>query len=99
MDDVKRFGGRREAVDDRPQPHMAKLPVVGGLEGTRMKLRTLHASLTTWEVDAGAWTLVGYNDGAHHLAPGAPGARATEVTESGRSWMTVGSGAAGAVPG
>ena len=30
---------------------LAKLPVVGGLDGARMKLRTQHASLTTWEVD------------------------------------------------
>ena len=31
---------------------LAKLPVVGGLDGARMKLRTQHASLTTWEVEA-----------------------------------------------
>ena len=47
---------------------LAKLPVVGGLEGARMQLRTLHASLTTWEVDPSGWRLLGYNDGAHHLA-------------------------------
>lgn len=70
---------------------LAKLPVVGGLDGTRMKLRTEHASLTTWEVDAGSWKLIGYNDGAHHLGAevvSGPGA----MTASGRSWMTLGSG-------
>jgi broad specificity phosphatase PhoE len=46
---------------------LAKLPVAGGLTGARMQLRTLHASLTTWEVDPGGWRLLGYNDGSHHL--------------------------------
>lgn len=68
---------------------LAKLPVAGGLEGARMQLRTQHASLTTWEVDAGGWRLLGYNDGAHHLATtrGDHG----PVSGSARSWMTVGS--------
>ena len=46
---------------------LAKMPVVGGLDGARLKLATHHASLTTWEVDQGRWRLLGYNDGAHHL--------------------------------
>ncbi len=54
---------------------LAKTPVVGGLEGARMKLRTLHASLTTWEVDGSAWRLLGYNDGVHRLGPRAVGGR------------------------
>ncbi len=41
---------------------LAKLPVAGGLEGARLQLRTEHASMTTWEVDAGRWRLLGYND-------------------------------------
>jgi probable phosphoglycerate mutase len=44
---------------------LAKLPVAGGLDGARMGLRTRHASMTTWEVDPGRWTLLGYNDFAH----------------------------------
>jgi probable phosphoglycerate mutase len=46
---------------------LAKTPVVGGLDGARLKLSTQHASLTTWEVDAGRWRLLAYNDAAHHL--------------------------------
>jgi len=75
---------------------LAKLPVVGGLEGARMLLRTLHASLTTWEVDAGAWKLLGYNDGAHHLGAGGIGGATAAASASGRSWMTLGTGAASA---
>ena len=71
---------------------LAKLPVVGGLTGARMKLRTQHASLTTWEVDAGQWKLVGYNDGAHHLGAGTVGGGTVPTTASGRSWMTLGTG-------
>lgn len=48
---------------------LAKLPVVGGREGVRLKLRTEHTSLTTWEVEEGQWRLIGYND-ASHLATG-----------------------------
>ncbi len=44
---------------------LAKVPVAGGRSGARLKLRTTHASLTTWEVDAGRWRLLGYNDAAH----------------------------------
>ena len=73
---------------------LAKLPVVGGLDGARMLLRTLHASLTTWEVDAGAWKLLGYNDGAHHLGAGGIGGATAAASDSGRSWMTLGTGAA-----
>ena len=47
---------------------LAKMPVVGGLDGARLQLRTRHASLTTWEVDGDRWRLLGYND-ATHLAP------------------------------
>ena len=71
---------------------LAKLPVVGGLDGARMKLRTLHASLTTWEVDAGAWKLIGFNDGAHHLGAEGIGGGTATPTRSGRSWMTLGTG-------
>jgi probable phosphoglycerate mutase len=71
---------------------LAKLPVVGGLTGARMKLRTQHASLTTWEVDTGEWKLAGYNDGAHHLAADAVGGGTVTTSESGRSWMTLGTG-------
>jgi probable phosphoglycerate mutase len=73
---------------------LAKLPVVGGLTGARMKLRTQHASLTTWEVDAGQWKLVGYNDGAHHLGTEGVGGGTVTTSASGRSWMTLGIGAA-----
>lgn len=41
---------------------LAKLPVAGGLDGARLRLRTEHASLTTWEVSDGRWLLLGYND-------------------------------------
>jgi probable phosphoglycerate mutase len=71
---------------------LAKLPVVRGREGARMKLRTQHASLTTWEVDDGDWKLIGYNDGAHHLGTEGVGGGTGPTTESGRSWMTVGTG-------
>jgi probable phosphoglycerate mutase len=47
------------------------LPVVGGLQGTRLQLRTQHASMTSWEIDDGRWRLLGYNDAAH-LLDGAP---------------------------
>jgi len=73
---------------------LAKLPVVGGNQGARMKLRTQHASLTTWEVDGTAWKLIGYNDGAHHLGTEGVGGDPEPSGGSGRSWMTVGSAAA-----
>jgi broad specificity phosphatase PhoE len=60
---------------------LAKLPVAGGLDGARLQLRTEHASLTTWEVDAEGWRLLGYNDGVHHLATGR-GEHAPAVTTS-----------------
>lgn len=41
---------------------LAKLPAAGGLDGARLQLRTHHASMTTWEVDAGTWRLLAYND-------------------------------------
>ncbi len=44
---------------------LAKVPVVGGLDGARLQLRTRHASMTTWEVDDGRWRLLGYNDASH----------------------------------
>jgi probable phosphoglycerate mutase len=44
---------------------LSKLPVDGGLAGARLKLRTEHGSLTTWEIDDGRWRLLGYNDVAH----------------------------------
>ena len=72
---------------------LAKLPVVDGLAGARMKLRTQHASLTTWEVDAGEWKLIGYNDGAHHLGTDAVGGGTEPAGASGRSWMSIGTGA------
>jgi probable phosphoglycerate mutase len=71
---------------------LAKTPVVNGLTGARMQLRTQHASLTTWEVDGGRWKLIGYNDGAHHLGTGGAGGGSEAVTSSGRSWMSVGTG-------
>jgi probable phosphoglycerate mutase len=46
---------------------LAKLPVAGGLEGARLQLRTQHASMTTWEIEAGHWRLLGYNDAAHEM--------------------------------
>jgi probable phosphoglycerate mutase len=69
---------------------LAKTPVVGGLDGARMQLRTQHASLTTWEVDAGSWKLIGYNDGAHHLGTEGVGGDIEGMTAAGRSWMGVG---------
>ncbi len=71
---------------------LAKTPVVGGLDGARMQLKTMHASLTTWEVDGGRWKLIGYNDGAHHLGSTGVGGSAEGLTASGRSWMGVGTG-------
>jgi probable phosphoglycerate mutase len=71
---------------------LAKTPVVDGLDGARMQLRTQHASLTTWEIDGAAWKLLGYNDGSHHLGTDGVGGGAEGVTVSGRSWMGVGSG-------
>jgi len=59
---------------------LSKLPVADGLRGARMKLRTEHASLTTWEVEGGEWKLTGYNDGAHHLGTGGAGAVAGPAT-------------------
>jgi probable phosphoglycerate mutase len=47
------------------------LPVAGGRQGTRLQLRTQHASMTSWEIDDGRWRLLGYNDAAH-LLDGAP---------------------------
>ncbi len=47
---------------------LAKLPVAGGLTGTRLQLRTEHASMSTWEVEEGRWRLLRYNDAAHHRA-------------------------------
>ena len=46
---------------------LAKMPVAGGDQGARLNLRTQHASMTTWEIDAGRWRLLGYNDAAHQL--------------------------------
>ncbi len=71
---------------------LAKTPVVDGLVGARMQLRTQHASLTTWEVDGSRWKLLGYNDGAHHLGTDGVGGGAEGVTGSGRGWMSVGTG-------
>jgi probable phosphoglycerate mutase len=76
---------------------LAKLPVAGGVEGARMKLRTQHASLTTWEVDAGEWKLIGYNDGAHHLGTQGVGGGTVTNSVSGKSWMTLGTGAGAGV--
>ncbi len=75
---------------------LAKLPVVRGTEGARMKLRTQHASLTAWEVDGPSWTLIGYNDGAHHLGTEGAGGDGGPSGGSGRSWMTPGTGPPGA---
>jgi len=71
---------------------LAKTPVVGGLTGARMQLRTQHASLTTWEVDGGRWKLLGYNDGAHHLGTEGVGGGVAGLTASGRSWLVLGTG-------
>jgi probable phosphoglycerate mutase len=43
---------------------LSKLPVVGGLTGARLQLRTPHASMTTWEIADGRWRVLGYNDTA-----------------------------------
>ena len=75
---------------------LAKLPVAGGDAGARLQLRTEHASLTTWEVDGSAWKLIGYNDGAHHLGTGGVGGGTEASDGSARSWMTLGTPAAGA---
>ncbi|MGD0880687.1 MAG: histidine phosphatase family protein [Acidimicrobiales bacterium] len=71
---------------------LAKTPVVDGLAGARMQLRTQHASLTTWEVDGGRWKLIGYNDGAHHLGSEGIGGDTRSPTTSGRAWMGIGAG-------
>jgi hypothetical protein len=47
---------------------LTKVPVSGGRDGARLKLRTKHASLTTWEIDSGEWRLLGFNDAAHQAA-------------------------------
>lgn len=60
---------------------LAKMPVDGGLDGARLQLRTAHTSLTTWEVAAGRWRLLSYND-AGHLADPARGSRARDVRPS-----------------
>ena len=74
---------------------LAKTPVVDGLDGARMQLRTQHASLTTWEIDAGKWKLIGYNDGAHHLGtvPAVDGGgESAGAAVAGRFWMGAGTG-------
>ena len=48
---------------------LSKLPVAGGRDGARLRLRTEHASLTTWEVSDGRWLLLGYNDVSPLPAP------------------------------
>jgi len=53
---------------------LALLPLAGGRQGTRLQLRTQHASLTSWEIDDGRWRLLGYNDSAH-LLDGEPSRR------------------------
>ncbi len=47
---------------------LTKVPVSGGRDGARLKLRTKHASMTTWEIDSGEWRLLGFNDAAHQVA-------------------------------
>jgi probable phosphoglycerate mutase len=47
---------------------LTKVPVSRGREGARLKLRTKHASMTSWEVGAGEWRLLGFNDAAHLAA-------------------------------
>jgi 2,3-bisphosphoglycerate-dependent phosphoglycerate mutase len=51
---------------------LAMTPVAGGRTGARLRLRTQHASMTSWEVTDRHWTLLGYNDAAHllELRPG-----------------------------
>ncbi len=71
---------------------LAKLPVAGGLDGARLKLRTEHASLTTWEVDAGAVAaarLQRRRPPSGDLVRGGHGPVAT--TGAADSWRTVGS--------
>jgi probable phosphoglycerate mutase len=51
---------------------LGMLPISGGREGARLQLRTHHASMTTWEIDAGRWRLLGYNDATHLVTPGPP---------------------------
>ncbi len=60
---------------------LAKVPVDRGLEGTRLQLRTAHASLTSWEVDAGRWRLLGYNDAAHLVGTGVGAARVRSAAQ------------------
>jgi probable phosphoglycerate mutase len=55
---------------------LAKVPVARGLEGARLQLRTQHASMTRWEIEAGRWRLSGYNDAAHEALLGAAVERA-----------------------
>ena len=69
---------------------LSKLPVVGGLEGARMQLRTQHASLTTWEVEGGHWRLLGYNDGSHHLGGAVGGGQPASTSEPERSRTILG---------
>lgn len=45
----------------------ALLPVAPGAE--RLKLRTVHTSLTEWEWGPGRWTLLRYNDAVHLARP------------------------------
>jgi probable phosphoglycerate mutase len=52
---------------------LALLPVDGGRSGARLRLRTLHASMTTWERDADQWRLLGYNDATHLVGAGGAG--------------------------
>jgi broad specificity phosphatase PhoE len=52
---------------------LAKVPVAGGLDGARLQLRTEHASMTRWEIEAGRWRLSGYNDAAHQALADAVG--------------------------
>lgn len=66
---------------------LAMVPVAGGRQGARLQLRTQHASMTTWEVDAGRWRLLGYNDAGHLIWPAwdlAPGPEATAVAGAAR---------------
>jgi hypothetical protein len=58
---------------------LAKIPVAGGLDGARLQLRTTHASLTTWVIEAGRWTLLGYNDATHEAVLGLAAARSVAL--------------------
>jgi probable phosphoglycerate mutase len=76
------------------------LPVAGGRDGARLQLRTGHASLTTWELDADRWRLLGYNDTAHLVAGsgsgdpgGVEGARLVGEGPA-DAWVTAGRGGA-----